>query len=101
MTYSKWKKIDDVEDLMKMKPPCSLIRYSGQGVPRDSFLSTDEEYKAYLIEAIIGEEISFQESGSPTSMPSSIGLVRYGSLHKTIDDLIQEGQWYYVPKITK
>jgi hypothetical protein len=90
-----WKKIGNSKDVQYLLVGSSVLKFTGDGLPKRPIPIGDEnKYTKYSIQQIIGfNEIHLIQTVNEYA--SSIGAVNIGALRKTIEELVQEKIWWY------
>ena len=92
---ANWKKIEDLGDFSKMKKNTPLIKYTGNGTPDFPVPTFDKSYNTYTVTEVKSDKIDIQIA--PAEISSSVGVVSRGALHKELQAMIDEKEWWYLP----
>jgi hypothetical protein len=93
-----WKKIDNLVEFEIFNIHSVLMRFSGEGFPKLPIPSGSKCYKLYWIESPVGHKFELTEYATgvnSASVYSSDGVLCKKAIHKSIESMLIEGNWWY------
>ena len=88
-----WKKIESVEDFKSMKKGTLLLKYLGNGIPKDIAPPT------CTIDSTIADEVSLScaLTTEETFIDQLNAILIQSPLHRDLQKMINEKIWWYKP----